>query len=100
MNKGTRLRGGRIGACSWYAFATKKFPISGWMVGDYALEFILILYAARWTSSLRNGMLNNCVFGTYRVPATITIRVHLDQSRVQLRPKPGVLAVNFGEESQ
>ena len=27
-------------------------------------------YAAEWISSLRNGMLKNCVFGTYRAPAT------------------------------
>jgi hypothetical protein len=27
-------------------------------------------YAEQWMSSLRNGMANNCVFGTYRAPAT------------------------------
>ncbi len=27
-------------------------------------------YAAEWISSLRNGMLKNCVFGTYRAAAT------------------------------
>jgi len=29
-------------------------------------------YAAEWISSLRNDMLNNCVFGTYRASATTT----------------------------
>jgi hypothetical protein len=27
-------------------------------------------YAAEWISSLRNGILKNCVFGMYRAPAT------------------------------
>jgi len=27
-------------------------------------------YAAEWISSLRKGMLKNCVFGTYRASAT------------------------------
>jgi hypothetical protein len=30
-------------------------------------------YTAQRINSLRNGMLNNCVFGTYRAPATNAI---------------------------
>jgi len=30
-------------------------------------------YPAQWISSLRNGTARNCVFGTYRAPATKTL---------------------------
>ena len=30
MRKGTQLRGGSTGACSWYAFGDHKVPYSGW----------------------------------------------------------------------
>jgi len=60
------------------------------------LKFIFILrhYAAEWMSALRNGMRNNCLFGTYRASSTrnysspmsseypATIRIDNDAGRI------------------
>lgn len=70
--------------------------IRGFTADGIARSFALGLvktygYTAQWISSVRNGMLRNCVFGTYRAaqPKFLESRVAAQPDDLQrLRPRP------------